>query len=94
MSNETDRQAHQTRMMLANSITAVLAYRFPWLRVNATADAALRSYLCGAVASKNDSGLTVEAAMVAMLDALQTENAEVKRQFVTYVENHGPPKAR
>ena len=89
MSNETDRQAHQTRMMLANSITAVLAYRFPWLRVNATADAALRSYLAGAVASKDNSRLTVEAAMGAMLDAFQTENAEVKRRFEAYVNNHG-----
>jgi hypothetical protein len=89
MSNETDRQAHQTRMMLANSITAVLAYRFPWLRVNATADAVMRSYLAGAVSNKNDSGLTVEAVMGAMLDAFQTENAEVKRQFEAYVNNHG-----
>ncbi len=94
MSNETDIREHETRMLIASSITSILVHRFPWMRVNATAYAALRSYLCGAVASKNDSGLTVEAAMGAMLDALQTENAEVKRQFVTYVENHGPPKAR
>ena len=89
MSNETDRQAHETRMMLANSITAVLAYRFPWLRVNATADEVMRSYLAGAVSNKNDSGLTVEAVMGAMLDAFQTENAEVKRRFEAYVNNHG-----
>lgn len=89
MSNETDMQAHETRMMIANSITSILVYRIPWLRVNETADAALRSYLTGAVVGKNE--LTVEAALGAMLDALQTENAEVKRQFATYVENHGPP---
>ena len=91
MSNETDRQAHETRMLIANSITSILVYRFPWLRVNATADAALRSYLCGAVARSSESGPTLESAMSAMLDALQTENADVKRQFVAYVENRGPP---
>lgn len=89
MSNATDMHKHETRMMLANSITSVLVYRFPWLRVNATADNALRSYLAGAVASKDNSRLTVEAAMGAMLDAFQTENVEVKRQFEAYVNNHG-----
>ena len=94
MSNETDIREHQTRMLIASSITSILVYRFPWLRVNATADAALRSYLCGAVARSNEIGPTLESAMSAMLDALQAENAEVKRQFVAYVENHGPPKVR
>jgi len=89
MSNETDMQAHETRMLIASSITSILVYRFPWLRVNATADAALRSYLCGAMARSSESGPTLESAMSAMLDALQTENADVKRQFVAYVENHG-----
>ena len=91
MSNETDIREHQTRMLIASSITSILVYRFPWLRVNATADAALRSYLCGAMARSSESGPTLESAMSAMLDALQTENADVKRQFVAYVENHGPP---
>ena len=90
MSNATDMHKHETRMMLANSITSVLVYRFPWLRVNATADNALRAYLV----SKHDSGLTIESAMGAMLDALQAENAEVKRQFVAYVNNHGPCQVR
>ncbi len=89
MSNETDMQAHETRMLIANSIISILAFRFPWMRVNATAYAALRSYLAGAVASKDNSRLTVEAAMGAMLDAFQTENAEVKRRFEAYVNNHG-----
>lgn len=90
MSNETDIREHQTRMLIASSmITSILVYRFPWLRVNATAYAALRSYLQGAVASKDNSRLTVEAAMGAMLDAFQTENAEVKRRFEAYVNNHG-----
>ena len=89
MSNETDMQAHETRMLIANSIIAVLVYRFSWLRVSETADAVMRSYLAGAVSNKNDSGLTVEAVMGAMLDAFQTENAEVKRQFEAYVNNHG-----
>ncbi len=90
MSNATDMHKHETRMMLANSITSVLVYRFPWLRVNATADNALRAYLVETIVSKHDSGLTIESAMGAMLDALQAENAEVKRQFVAYVNNHGP----
>ena len=94
MSNETDMQAHETRMLIASSITSILVYRFPWLRVNATADAALRSYLCGAMARSSESGPTLESAMSAMLDALQTENAEVKRQFVAYVNNHGPCQVR
>jgi hypothetical protein len=89
MSNETDIREHETRMLIASSITSILVYRFPWLRVNATAYAALRSYLAGAVASKDNSRLTVEAAMGAMLDAFQTENAEVKRRFEAYVNNHG-----
>ena len=89
MSEATHDQAHETRMRLAGSITSVLVYRFPWLRVNATADAALRSYLCGAVARSSESGPTLESAMSAMLDALQTENADVKRQFEAYVNNHG-----
>jgi hypothetical protein len=94
MSEATHDQEHETRMRLAGSITFVLVCRFPWLRVNATANAVLRSYLAGAVSGKNDSGLTIEAAMGAMLDALQTENEEVKRQFAAYVANHGPPKVR
>lgn len=94
MSNETDMQAHETRMLIASSITSILVYRFPWLRVNATADAALRSYLCGAMARSSESGPTLESAMSAMLDALQTENADVKRQFVAYVNNHGPCQVR
>ena len=94
MSNTKDMQEHETRMLMANSITSVLVYRFPWLHTNATANAVLLSYLAGAVAGKNDSGLTIEAAMWAMLDALQTENEEVKRQFSAYVANHGPPKVR
>lgn len=77
MSNATDMHKHETRMMLANSITSVLVYRFPWLRVNATADNALRAYLVETIVSKHDSGLTIESAMGAMLDALQAENAEV-----------------
>ena len=89
MSNETDIREHQTRMLIASSITSILVCRFPWLRVNATAYAALRSYLAGTVASKDNSRLTVEAAMGAMLDAFQTENAEVKRRFEAYVNNHG-----
>lgn len=94
MSNATDMHKHETRMMLANSITSVLVYRFPWLRVNATADYALRAYLVETIVSKHDSGLTIESAMGAMLDALQAENAEVKRQFVAYVNNHGPCQVR
>ena len=82
-------QAHETRMRIANSIISILAHRFLWLRVNQTADAAMRSYLTGAVFGKNDSGLTVEAVMGAILDAFQTENVEVKRQFEAYVNNHG-----
>ncbi len=94
MSNATDMHKHETRMMLVNSITSVLVYRFPWLRVNATADAALRSYLARVIASRSDGGLTIEAAMGAMLDALQVENAEFKQQFVAYVNNHGPCQVR
>lgn len=94
MSNATDMHKHETRMMLANSITSVLVYRFPWLRVNATADNALRAYLVETIVSKHDSGLTIESAMGAMLDALQAENAEVKGQFVAYVNNHGPCQVR
>lgn len=94
MSEATHDQAHETRMRLAGSITSVLVYRFPWLRVNATANAVLRSYLGGAVAGKNDSGLTIEAVMGAMLDALQTKNEEVEQRFAAYVANHGPPAAR
>jgi hypothetical protein len=41
------------------------------------------------LADGNDNGLTLEAAMGAMLDAFQTENAEVKRRFEAYVNNHG-----
>jgi hypothetical protein len=41
------------------------------------------------LADGNDNGLTLEAAMGAILDALQAENAEVKRQFVAYVERSG-----
>ena len=89
MSNETEMQALETRMRIANSIISILAFRFPWLRVSETADAVMRSYLAGAVSNKNDSGLTVEAVMGAMLDAFQTENVEVKRQFEAYVNNHG-----
>lgn len=95
MSNATDMHEHEkSNMLLANSITSVLVYRFPWLRVNATADNALRSYFAETIANKRDSGLTIEAAMGAMLDALQAENAEVKRQFVAYVNNHGPCQVR
>ena len=89
MSNETDMQALETRMRIANSIISILAFRFPWMRVNVMADAVMRSYLAGAVSNKNDSGLTVEAVMGAILDAFQTENVEVKRQFEAYVNNHG-----
>ena len=80
---------HQKRIMLASSITSVLAYRFPWLHVNATADNALRAYFGKMLADGNDNGLTLEAAMSAILDALQAENADIKRQFVAYVENNG-----
>lgn len=85
MINATDTLEHEARVMLAASLTSVLVYRFPWLRVNVTAHNALQAYLV----SKRDSGLTIEAAMVAMLNALHAENAEVKRQFVAYVNNHG-----
>ena len=87
MSNATDMHEHETRIMLANSITSVLGYRFPWLRVSATSHNALTE----TIGSKRDSGLTIEAAMGAMLDAMQAENAEVKRQFVGYVSKHGGP---
>ena len=91
MSNATDMHEHETRIMLANSITSVLGYRFPWLRVSATSHNALQAYLTETIGSKRDSGLTIEAAMGAMLDAMQAENAEVKRQFVGYVSKHGGP---
>lgn len=87
MSNATDMHEHETRMMLVNSITSVLVYRFPWLRVSATAHNALQAYLTETIVSKRDSGLTIEAAMGAMLDALQAENAEVKKQFEEYINN-------
>jgi hypothetical protein len=89
MSQDKALHDHQKRIMLANSITSVLAYRFPWLHVNATADNALRAYFGKMLADGNDNGLTLEAAMGAILDALQAENAEVKRQFVAYVERSG-----
>lgn len=89
MINATDTLEHEARVMLAASLTSVLVYRFPWLRVNVTAHNALQAYLTETIVSKRDSGLTIEAAMVAMLNALHAENAEVKRQFVAYVNNHG-----
>ena len=89
MSDDQALHDHQKRIMLANSITSVLAYRFPWLHVNATADTALRAYFGKMLADKNDNALTLEAAMGAMLDALQAENTEVRRQFVAYVETNG-----
>ena len=89
MSDDRALHDHQKRIMLANSITSVLAYRFPWLHVNATADNALRAYFGKMLADGNDTGLTLEAAMGSILDALQAENAEVKRQFVAYVEKNG-----
>ena len=80
---------HQKRIMFANSITSVLAYRFPWLRVNATADTALRAYFGRLLEEGNDNSLTLEGAMGAMLDAMQAENEDVCRRFVDYVQTNG-----
>lgn len=80
---------HQKRIMLASSITSVLSYRFPWLRVNATADTALRAYFGRLLADGNDNGLTLEGAMGAILDAVQAENEDVRRRFVDYVQTNG-----
>ena len=74
------------KQMLVNSITSVLVYRFPWLRGSASATAALNQYF-----RMPATDTTLEAAMGAMLDALQVENAEVKRRFSSYIEHHGKP---
>ena len=60
------------RHEVAQVVSSLIHLRFPWLRSDAIASAAVKSHLMMAVSNCNDSALTMDATMSAMLDAMHS----------------------
>ena len=74
------------RRELADSILSILYRRFPWMDCDPMACAAANHHVGMAIDNGNETALTLEATMGAMMDALHAHNGETLERWREYMD--------